>query len=165
MQSCGNQAPKPAHTDDEMIAAAKAVDVKFIEGMNKEDVGLVMSCYWNSPDLIVYPPDESELKGYEASKESFTKFFAGTSGAKHEIVESNYKVAGDMVIGWGRVKMSVNGPDSTSPRIELNGRYTEVLAYKDSQLVYVVDHASVALPPPPAGAAPPMAEEKEKAKK
>jgi ketosteroid isomerase-like protein len=156
--SCNNPQPaKPAHSEEDMIAAAKKVDAKFIEAMNSKNLEGVMSCYAKSPDLVVYSPGETELKGYDNVQKSFADFFGKVAGAKHEFTETNYKVAGDMVIGWGRVRMSMPGKDSASAPMVLEGRYTDVLAYKDSNLVYVIDHASVALPepPPPAPASPP----------
>lgn len=160
-QSC-NQPAKPAHTEEEMIAAAKAVDAKFIESMNKKDLDGVMSCYWNSPELAMFPPgDDVELKGYDAAKASFAKFFSGPMKANHEFTETNYKVAGDMVIGWGRVRLVVEGDSASKPMV-MEGRYTDVLAYKDSNLVYIIDHASVPMMEPAPPAAAPVAEKKKK---
>src|SRR5688572_13335307 len=146
--SC-NKPAAPAHSEDDMIAAAKALDAKFIDAMNAENVDGVMSCYWNSPDLVVYSPGALEEKGYDAVKASFTKWFAESSGAKHELSDAIYKVMGDHVLAYGKVKMSMDNPDTTAARIELEGRFTSIMAYKDSNLVYVVDHASIPLPPSP----------------
>jgi ketosteroid isomerase-like protein len=159
MQSC-NQPAKPAHTEEEMIAAAKALDAKFFNAMNSENLDSVMSCYWNSPDLVVYPPGETEVKGWDALQKSFAGFFANMNGAKHELTETNYKVAGDVVICWGRLKMSVPGPDSTAAPMVMEGRYMDEVANKDGRWVFVVDHASVALPKPAPPAAEPVAEKK-----
>lgn len=153
MVSC-NQPAKPAHTEDEMIAAAKALDAKFFNAMNTENLDSVMGCYWNSPDLVVYPPGETEKKGWDAVKKSFAGFFYGMDGAKHELTETNYKVQGDAVICWGKLKMYVPRPDSTAAPMVMEGRYMDMVVNKDGNWVYVVDHASVAMAPPPPPTAP-----------
>jgi hypothetical protein len=48
--------------------------------------------------------------------------------------------------------------DSASAPMVMHGRYTEVLAMKDSTMVVILDHASIPMPPQ----APPVAEEKKK---
>ena len=159
LQSCNRCAKR--FTDDQMIEAAKALDAKFIEGMNKEEIDSVMSCYWNDPNIIVYPPDEYELKGWDAAKASYAKFFATIKGAKHELTQANYKVAGDMVLCWGKMRITMSGSDSASTPVVMEGRFTTVVANNDKKWVYIVDHASMALPAssvvpdaPPAPTAP-----------
>jgi|ERR1043165_8860350 ketosteroid isomerase-like protein len=155
MQSC-NQPAKPAHSEEEMIAAAKAVDAKFIDGMNNKNLNAIMSCYWNSAELEMFPPGEVvELKGYDAAKASFAKFIGNPMKAKHELTETHYKVAGDNVIGWGHVTVTIEADSGAAPMV-LQGRYTEVLAYKDSNMVYIIDHASIPMqePGPPPTEAP-----------
>ncbi len=143
-----NQPAKPAHSEEEMIAAAKAVDAKFVEEINKENLDGVMSCYWNSPDLVVYSPGEMELKGYEATKQSFANFFKDMPGARHEMLGTEYRAAGDIVYCWGKVRLTVPAADSLTAPQTMEGRYTSVFAYKDSGMVYILDHASLPLPPP-----------------
>lgn len=149
MQSC-SRFSKKHFTEEGMIYAAKTVDAKFVKGMNSENIDSVMSCYWNNPDLVIYPPDAPQEKGYNAVKASFIKFFETTEGVKHEMIEANYRMAGDMVYSWGKMKMTMPNPDTTAADIQLEGRFTSIYAFKDSALVYVHDHASIPLPPPAA---------------
>ena len=90
-------APKPPNAD-EMIAAAKDLDKRFIEAYNKGDVDAVMSTYWNSPDLVSYPIDAMQAKGWEAAKEGITHALSAMPGFKLELTAPGYIVAGDMVI-------------------------------------------------------------------
>ena len=50
--------------------------------------------------------------------------------------------------GSGRWKLTI--PAAKGPASVIEGRYTDVKAQKDGKWVYIVDHASVPLPPPPA---------------
>jgi ketosteroid isomerase-like protein len=58
--------------------------------------------------------------------------------------------AGDVVLGWGTWTMTIPNGDGTST--VLQGRYSDVKAQRDGQWVYIMDHASVPLPPAPAPA-------------
>ncbi|HEX9658118.1 MAG TPA: nuclear transport factor 2 family protein [Bacteroidota bacterium] len=140
-------APKPPNPD-EMIAAAKDLDQKFVEAYNKGDVDAVMATYWNSPDLVSYPPDAMQAKGWEAAKEGITHALSAMPGFKLELTAPEYIVAGDMVISYGTWKGTVTPPAGEPMTFE--GRYSDVKAKKDGKWVYIMDHASVPLPPPPA---------------
>ena len=141
--SCAPQKENP----DQMIAAAKALDQRFIEAYNKGDADAVMATYWNSPELVSYPPEAMEFRGWEEAKDGFVQAFANMPGVTLEIIESNYKAVGDVVIGWGKWRVSVPSPEG-SP-MEILGRYTVVKAERDGKWVYIMDHASVPLPTPP----------------
>jgi len=140
---CAPKGENPEH----MIAAARALDQQFVAAYGKGDVDGVMATYWNSPDLVSYPPDAMETRGWRATRENLTHFFATVPGADLELTEMNYKVAGDMVLSWGRWRLTMTSPAGESTAIE--GRYSDVKAKRDGKWVYILDHASVPLPPPP----------------
>ena len=48
---------------EKVKASAKELDDKFMAAFNKEDINGVMDCYWNSPEVTIYPPDAMESKG------------------------------------------------------------------------------------------------------
>ena len=68
-------------------------------------------------------------------------------GAMSEITEANYKVAGDVVIGWGKWRMRIPLPNGEST--VLDGRYTTVAAKRDGKWLTILDHESVPFTPPP----------------
>ncbi|HET6247917.1 MAG TPA: DUF4440 domain-containing protein [Tepidisphaeraceae bacterium] len=136
-----SQAALAGDTPEQMIAGAKELDQRFCQAWSKGDLDGIMAAYWNSPDLVVYPADEMEQHGWAAVKESYKPFVADTHGAKLEMIDPHYMVAGDMVIGWGRWKLTLPGPDGKS--VEVPGRYTSVMAKKDGKWVYIIDHPSV----------------------
>ena len=141
---CAPQGEDP----EKMVAAAKELDQQFIAAANKADVDAIMALYWNNPDLVVYPPDEMEAKGWQAQQAGFKNFVAAMPNAKWELVESNYKAAGDVVIGWGKVKLTVRSGGGAP--MEMLFRYTDVKTKRDGKWVYILDHGSAPLPPPQA---------------
>lgn len=138
---------QPGSNPEQLVASAKTVDQQFVDAFNKGDVDAVMATYWKSPDLVIYPPDAMEARGWDAGKAAFAKMLANMHGAKLELTESNYRAAGDMVIGFGKWRMTMPGANGAS--IEMLGRYTDVIAQRDGKWVYIIDHPSVPLPPPP----------------
>jgi ketosteroid isomerase-like protein len=142
--NCAGQTSQGA-SQEQMIEAAKSLDQRIVAAINKGDVDAVMATYWNSPELVFYAPDALELRGWQAVKNALAESFARTPGAKLELLESNYQVAGDVVIGSGKWRMTI--PSQTGVT-ELLGRYTDVKTQKDGKWVYTLDHSSVPLPPP-----------------
>jgi ketosteroid isomerase-like protein len=106
-----------------------------------------MDTYENSPELVSYPPDALEAVGFAAVKDGYVKSFAGMPGGKLELIDPHYRVAGDVVIGYGRWKMVMPGANGAAP-VELTGRFTDVKAERNGKWVYLIDHASVPFAPP-----------------
>lgn len=147
---CAPQGEDP----EKMITAAKALDQQFIEAWNKGDVDAIMATYWNNPELISYQPD-TDCKGWQATKDGYVDFFANAPKTTVQLIESTYKATGDFVVGWGKVRMTEPSAQGAPP-METLIRFTNVIAKRDGKWVYVMDHASVPLPPipPPARSHP-----------
>lgn len=135
-----------ATKDEQMIEAAKALDARFIEVYNKGDAAAAATCYWNSPDVVSFPPDVLALRGYDELAKTFDEALEQPSGGKLEITEAHYQVAGDVVISWGLWKFTMTAPDGKTT--ESVGRYTDVKAERDGKWVYIIDHASAPMTPP-----------------
>jgi ketosteroid isomerase-like protein len=134
---------------DRLIGESQALDQRFIQAFNRGDVDEVMATYWNSPNLVFYPPGALELHGTKAVRDGYLDTFKNMPGARLQLLDTHYEAAGDRVIGWGTWRMTIPGSGAT-PAQELSGRYTEVMAEKDGKWVYVLDHPSVPLPGPTA---------------
>ena len=141
IQGCSS---KPAESQKEMIKAADELDKKFGDAFNKGDVNAVMETYWNNTELVSFSPDALEGANYEQCKVGLTKALEAMKGATLQFSKSQNTVAGEVVLGSGYWTITL--PDSASTK--LNGRYTDVKAKKDGKWVYIMDHASVPLPPP-----------------
>lgn len=135
-------------SQNQMIAAANALDQQFLAAYNSGDVDGVMATYWNSPDLVSYPPGTMEARGWQAVKDDLAGFFASTPGLKLELIDTHNKFIGDAVLGWGRWRITI--PTGEKEPMVLSGRYSDVKAKRNGKWVYILDHASVPLPPPPA---------------
>lgn len=135
--------PTPA----EMVAAADALDKRFLEAFNTGDADAIAATYWNSPNLVSFGPDGMGTKGWDAAKAGSVEMFKAMPGAKLEFITVQNDVHGDIVLGWGTWKMTI--PTPAGPQV-MEGRYSDAKALKDGQWVYLMDHASVPLPPAPA---------------
>jgi uncharacterized protein (TIGR02246 family) len=134
-----------------MIAAAKALDQEFLAAFNRGDLEGVVATYWKSPDVVVFPPDSMEARGPDAIRASFVQSLATMAGGTLELTAAHSRVAGDAVTAWGRWRFTMPASGAAAPA-EMLGRFTQVSAKRDGRWVYLVDHASVPLPPPPAPA-------------
>lgn len=140
-------APK-GPTADESIAAANALDQEFLDTFNRGDLNAIMATYWNNPDLVSIGLDGMGGTGWEGPKSGWEAAFAAMPGAQMTFPEMHNIPAGEVVLGWGTWAMTIPNGDGTST--VLQGRYSDVKAPRDGKWVYLMDHASVPMPPAPA---------------
>ena len=129
-----------------MIAAARALDAAFVDAFNRGDADALSSLNWNSPEAVLFPPGALEARGIAAIRQANAASLAALRGARIELFESHQIPAGDVVIGWGKWRLTIPGPNGTVT--EIVGRHTDVKAKRDGKWVYLIDHASVPLPAP-----------------
>jgi uncharacterized protein (TIGR02246 family) len=134
-----------------MVNAANDLDKAFVDAFNKGDAAAITALYWNSPDVVSFPPDAMQLKGTAAIQEAFAKSFAAMKGAKLELTESRNVAVGEVVLGSGLFKITMPGPQGKP--MEMAGRFSDVKAERDGKWVYIMDHGSMPLPPGPPPAA------------
>lgn len=148
MSACAPVPPAapPAPTEAELLAAAEALDKQFVEAFNKGDVDALMATYWNNPKLVSFGPDGMGTTGWDAAKAAAAEMFRAMANAKLEIVSHHNDVHGTAVLGWGTWKMTI--PTPVGPQI-VEGRFSDVKMMHDGKMVYVMDHASVPVPPEP----------------
>ena len=139
-------ASMPQGNSDQMIAAARALDQEFVAAFNRGDAEELSRLNWNSPEAVLFPPGALEARGIDAIKQANAQSLAALRGARIELFESHQMPAGDVVIGWGKWRLTLPGPNGTST--EMIGRHTDVKALRDGRWVYLLDHASVPLQPP-----------------
>ena len=132
-------------TPEQKVAAVKKLDAQYMESFGKGDLASLMEAYWKSPELVLYPPDALEAKGWDNVRAGLGNFMKNAPGAKMELVEPQYTAAGDAVIVWGKWKMTV--PDPKGDHVMI-GRFTEVAMKKDGKWVLVHDHPSLPMMPP-----------------
>jgi uncharacterized protein (TIGR02246 family) len=124
---------------------AQIVDQAWVKAMKANDLAATTALY--APEAVAYFPD-GDFKGKEAIRKSWTDFFA-TFTVKDATSEGTYETTGDTSLGWGFWSLTVVPKGGGDP-IPMKGRATVVVKKIGGQWLYVVDHASVPLPPPPA---------------
>lgn len=148
LSACTPAAPvvPPGPTDAEKVAAADALDKSFLDAFNKGDVDALMAMYWNSPNLVSIAPEGMGTKGWDNAKAGFVEMFKAMPGAKFEILTHSNAAHGDVVLGTGTWKLTI--PTPVGPQV-VEGRFTDAKMMHDGKWVYVMDHASVPVPPAP----------------
>jgi ketosteroid isomerase-like protein len=144
-------APPKGPAPEDMVAAANALDQKFVDAFNKADVDGLMATYWNSPNLVSFGPGDMGTHGWDATKAGVAGMFQSMPGGKLEFTETHNDAVGEVVLGWGRWKITV--PAEKGPAQVVEGRYSDVKASRDGKWVYIMDHGSVPMAPPPDAAA------------
>ncbi|MEO5905448.1 MAG: hypothetical protein ABIQ11_01890 [Saprospiraceae bacterium] len=134
-------------TPDELIAEAESLDSLFLVAFNRGDVDALMSVLWNSPELVAYPPGEMQLKGYDAIRESYVKEFTTNKGAVLAYTGTYNIPFADGVAGFGTYTWTL-AVDGKAPMV-VEGRYSDIKAFKDGKMVIIHDHSSAPAPPAP----------------
>jgi ketosteroid isomerase-like protein len=125
------------HPTQAKIDAAKKTTDAFLAALNAHDANAAAALYWNSPDLVLYPPHELEAHGPQQAHDSLASILQKMQGGTFAFVDPKYLVAGNDVIVYGKWTY-------TPPQGQVTtGRFNHVVAKKDGKWVIVLDHASV----------------------
>ena len=136
-------APKPPSAA-EMVAAAEALDRAYVDAFNRDDADALMANYWKSPDLVSIGLDGSVARGWDNVSADWHASMDGFPESRLELLEPQNVVVGDVVMGWGRWR--ITAPSDSGPPEVLEGPYTDIKALRDGRWVRVMDHASVPQP-------------------
>jgi len=147
---------QPPQDVEKEKAALHEQTTKFVEAFNGKNVDALMALYWNSPDLVFYPPDTMKVTGYDGVRQLFTDFFAKNDVKNFAIKNEQYKVSGDMAFSWGEYSFTIQPTGGSE--MQANGRYISLSMKHEGNWLIAVDHASMPMPPPP----PPAMEMKKK---
>lgn len=134
---CAAQGPTTA----EKMAAAEALDRRYVEAFNKDDADALMATYWKSPELLSIGLDGIILRGWETTSVEWHASMDGHPNSRLEFLESNNALVGEGVMGWGRWRLTTV-LDSGSVAV-LEGPYSNIKAQKDGEWVIIIDHASM----------------------
>jgi uncharacterized protein (TIGR02246 family) len=125
---------------------AKTLDQAWIKAVKAGDADAMSKLY--ATDATLYMPDEMEAKGREAIKASFTKFLEANTVSEMTLTYNPSYSSGNLSITSGRFTMTVVPKAGGAPQT-MEGRFSSVAMRKGGKWMYVVDHASVPVPPPP----------------
>ena len=127
-----------------MIAAATALDEQFVAAYNAGDGAALAALYADSPDTVSMAPDTMVSRGIAAIRAD-TERMVPMTDLKLELTETHHIALADAVISSGLWKLTMPGPEGAMVTIE--GRFSDVKAERNGKWVYLVDHASVPMPP------------------
>jgi ketosteroid isomerase-like protein len=122
----------------EVIEANLALDKAFCAAMSNKDLDGVMSCLWDSPDLVVVLYGKV-LRGSEQARHEVNAMVETMRALTLEINEVQYVACGDDVIAVGTATYHFY-PRLGAPS-ELVERWTDVRRCIEGRWYYVLDHA------------------------
>jgi ketosteroid isomerase-like protein len=141
----------PKEKMEDVIAANKALDARYVDAFLKNNVDSIMSTYLNDSTIVELENDGSIHKGYNDIKSYYQNFLAGFEVVDGKLLEENFMVYDGVVVGYGKywIKFRPKG----GADMEITGRYHDVRA-KVNGAWYYTSNAEIAIPPPaPAAAA------------
>ena len=124
--------------------ATEDLDQQFVEGMSQKDIEQVMSCFWNSPDLILVTFDGNVHRGYENVRMAVEQLFAQAESLSLVINEVSHIPQGDSIFAVGTATYEMTTIDGVHQTIR--ERWTDIRRKEDGQWVYVLDHAHALQP-------------------
>ena len=139
--SCKNQVESGEQakslTDAELLANQE-LDQQFIESMSQMDIEKLMSCFWNSPDLIFVDFDGNVNRGSDNIRKVFEQFFTQFESLSLVCDEISHIRAGNSVFAVGTATYSMQMKDGTSQQV--TQRWSDVRGKVEGRWVYVLDH-------------------------
>lgn len=143
--ACLTLAAVPAFADP--AADAKAHSEAFARAMEARDVAAAAALY-SDDARVIWPGQGEEARG----KAAITKLIADTLKASPDfspvLVSQDVVGLGDGLIAvLGQWKQDAKGPDGKVETLRI--RTSEILKKVGGKTLYLVDHASIGLPPPP----------------
>jgi uncharacterized protein (TIGR02246 family) len=143
----------PAMADD--ASEVRALAEAFVRAWDRGDVKGALALYTNDA-RVVWPGQGDEARGKAAIEALLTRTFKAFPRSGLVIRDLDViRLGGGYLANVGTWDQTVPGPDGTP--VTYRVRTTEILRRQGEALVYVVDHASIGLPPPaaaPAAAGP-----------
>jgi uncharacterized protein (TIGR02246 family) len=139
--SCKNQVESGEQakslTDAELLGNQE-LDQRFIESMDQMDIEKLMSCFWNSPDLIFVDFDGNVNRGSDNIRKVFEQFFTQFESLSLVCDEISHIRAGNSVFAVGTATYSMQMKDGTSQQV--TQRWSDVRGKIEGRWVYVLDH-------------------------
>jgi ketosteroid isomerase-like protein len=103
------------------------------------DIEQVMSCFCNSPDVILVAYDGTVFRGFDSIRRAFGQMFAQCGSLSLVIDEVSHISHGENVFAVGTATYEMKTTEGISQKI--TERWTDVRCKVDGRWVYVMDHA------------------------
>jgi uncharacterized protein (TIGR02246 family) len=133
-------------------AEARAHSEAFARAMAARDLDAVLALYADDA-RVIFPGAGEEARGKaEIAKLVAASFAASPDSSPVLVSQDVVPLADGLLAVLGRWKMEAKAPDGGVETVHV--RTSEVIRRVDGRLLYVVDHASVGVPPPAPEARP-----------
>jgi uncharacterized protein (TIGR02246 family) len=129
---------------EEVLAEQLEFEQRLVEAMRNKDLEGIMSCFYDSPDLIVVGWDGNVQHGADEVRGIMQQWFADAEAIDLEINEITRVPAGDDVIAAGIATYHIHPTEG--PPTQLREVWTDLRRKIDGRWVCVLDHVQV-LPP------------------
>lgn len=118
----------------------------FVKAVKANDLEAVMALY--APDALMFPPDAMAAQGTAEIRKSYAGLMDNFTIKDIVVSDAWHETHGDVMLGWGRFVMTM-APKAGGEPVQMQGRFTDVSKKVGGKWLYILDHASVPLPPPP----------------
>jgi ketosteroid isomerase-like protein len=122
------------------LAEAKELDRRLCEAMGRKDLDAVMTCFWNSPDLVAVIGGNVQ-HGPAAVRSGIKELFDRNDSVRLEVNEVTYLRSGDGVIGFGTATFDLQ--PANGRRKLMVERWSDLRRKIDGRWVYVLDHTTM----------------------
>ena len=118
----------------------------FVKAFKANDLDAVVALY--APDAVLFPPDSMAANGKDAIRQSYAGLMNNFTIQDITITDAHHDTKGDLSFGWGMFSLTFV-PKAGGEPMHMEGRFTDVSKRVNGKWLYILDHASVPLPPPP----------------
>ncbi len=125
--------------NDAAMSASARLDRRIVEAMNDKDVEGVMTCFIDTPDLVVVFGDKV-LQSPTALRQFLTKLFSSARAGHGEIDDIKRWILGETVFAAGTATYEFVAVDGS--RSKLRERWTDARQKVAGKWVYVLCHAT-----------------------
>ena len=129
-------------------ADAKAHSEAFARAANAQDVKAVLALYADDA-RVIWPGQGEEAKGKAAVEQLVTASLKAFPKDSRIVLKSQEAtpLGNGYIATVGQWEQSFTGPDGKPQTVEV--RTTELIKKQGAKTLYVVDHASIGMPPAP----------------
>lgn len=124
----------------------QALQNGFLDAMRANNADGMAACY--TVDATNFGLGAMVGTGPDAVRADWNEFFKNYTLTGVELSDQHMEISGDLAVGWGLFTITATPVGGGEP-VVMAGRYTDASKNIDGNWLYVVDHASMPLPPPP----------------
>lgn len=133
----------PLHAQE----SPQALQAAFVAAVKAGDVEALASLY--TADAQTFPVTSMVASGRDGVREDWGPFLAENAVTDFAVTQQGSQAVGDVAVAWGLWTMTFVPKKGGDP-VTMEGRFTDLSKKVGGKWYFLVDHASVPLPPPPA---------------